>query len=153
MTVVDQSFSVKLFENPPDRLHKPRIKGLVVILEVDPPPYSVDSFLPIARIPHHDRSAQLVIFGNAHFRYIIRSLKIRKSSIDTKILHAEHFHRSAEITLLIAELYLNSVNFVYFMLDGKTVCVPSEPPLDVISILMPIPSYCVLNDELISDNF
>mmetsp|Transcript_25713 Transcript_25713/g.37932 ORF Transcript_25713/g.37932 Transcript_25713/m.37932 type:complete len:323 (-) Transcript_25713:161-1129(-) len=62
------------FENPPNGLHKPRLHGLVVVLEVDPAPQSVDYSLPLAGVACHDAAAFFVVGGDAHFHHIVAGL-------------------------------------------------------------------------------
>lgn len=44
-TLIHKSLLVQLLENPPYRLHEPRVQGLVVVLEVDPPTKPCDDVL------------------------------------------------------------------------------------------------------------
>lgn len=68
---VDEILIMKLFKDPPDALHEPRIHGLVIILEVDPPPGPCDDILPLFDVPGDDAAALLVIFVDAHSEDVV----------------------------------------------------------------------------------
>ena len=59
----------------PDGLHKPRIKCLVIVPEVDPSSHSCHDLLPLFRVTHNNLTALCVVCCHAHFLDIIRTLR------------------------------------------------------------------------------
>ena len=57
---VDTPLLPKLLENPPDGLHELRVHGLVVVVEVDPPPHPGDGTSPLVHVLQHHGAALLI---------------------------------------------------------------------------------------------
>ncbi|KAH3671882.1 hypothetical protein OGAPHI_000068 [Ogataea philodendri] len=88
VTLVNSSLFEQLLECPPFRLHKLRIKGLVIIVEIDPSPQSTNSLSPFVGVSHHNGSTLLVVLGNAHIQNVLFGL-------DTQLLVDLVFNRQS----------------------------------------------------------
>mmetsp|Transcript_48993 Transcript_48993/g.122469 ORF Transcript_48993/g.122469 Transcript_48993/m.122469 type:complete len:409 (+) Transcript_48993:2359-3585(+) len=76
---IDEILLKELLANPPDTLHVVEVKGLVVILHIDPPSHPPDDSFPLISIPHHNGSALSIVGLDAHLENVI-------SRLDTKLL-------------------------------------------------------------------
>ena len=71
VTLVHEVLVEQLLEDPPDALHERRVHRLVVVLEVDPPPQSIDGPLPLLGVPRDDAAARLVVLVDSHLQHLI----------------------------------------------------------------------------------
>jgi hypothetical protein len=62
---IDLLLVKQLLKHPPNRLHKGCVKGLVVVVKVDPTPDSIDRSLPFRRVSHHNVTTRLIVIPNA----------------------------------------------------------------------------------------
>jgi hypothetical protein len=65
-SAVDEVLLPQLSKDPPDRLHKRSVEGLVVVVEVNPPSQALDGTAPFGRVPHHDGAALGVVLVDSH---------------------------------------------------------------------------------------
>ena len=69
-TTIDETLFKKLFERPPNTLHKTKIKRLVIIIKVDPATHALDGSAPLGRVPHDDRATFRIILVDTHRKHI-----------------------------------------------------------------------------------
>ena len=67
---VDQPFVVKLFKNPPDRLHERFIHSAVRILHVGPAADAWDYLFPLRCVSENTFTAAFVEFRDTHLEYL-----------------------------------------------------------------------------------
>ena len=69
--LVDVFLLPELRKDPPHALHEVDVHGLVVILEVNPPPRARDDGLPLGDVLGDDAAARLVVLGDADVEHLL----------------------------------------------------------------------------------
>ncbi len=65
--LVDAPLVPELLEDPPDGLHEVGVHGLVVVVEIDPPPHARHGLAPFGDVLEHHRAALFVELVHAEF--------------------------------------------------------------------------------------
>ena len=75
-STVHESLVIQLLEYPPDRLHKGRVHGLVIIIHVNPSANPPDDTLPLRGVSHNDTTALGIEGFYSHGKDIIAAFEV-----------------------------------------------------------------------------